>query len=110
MLIKYHLTTEAIFIDGLKEHHLGGWTGNMPLLEMHLRVLGLLHFRLTHPTPAKRVGLGPRRSPCSFLCWVQRSVPLMWIWFRRSEAGGPSCSFLTRSQEVLMMLVQLHGE
>lgn len=63
MLIKYHLTTEAIFIDGLKEHHPGGWTGNMPLIEMHLRVLGLLPFRLTHPMPGKACGAGTPEKP-----------------------------------------------
>ena len=30
----------------------------MPLLEMHLQVLGLLHFRLTHPMPGKACGAG----------------------------------------------------
>lgn len=42
MLIKYHLTTEAIFIDDLKEHHRGGWTWNVPLLETCPQVVGLL--------------------------------------------------------------------
>lgn len=30
----------------------------MPLLEMHLQVLGFLRFRLTHPTPGKACGAG----------------------------------------------------
>lgn len=36
MLIKYHLTTEAVFIDGLKIQCQGGWTGNPSIITMHL--------------------------------------------------------------------------
>lgn len=41
MLIKYHLTTEAVFIDGLKEQHQGGWARNPSIITMHLWSWGL---------------------------------------------------------------------
>ena len=63
MLIKYHLTTEAIFIDGLKEHHGGGLTGNVSPLETYLRVPGLLHFRLAHPTRSEARAGGTPEPP-----------------------------------------------
>lgn len=82
MLIKYHLTTEAIFIDGLKEYHRGGWTWNVSPLDTQPPVLGLLcNSESCAPRKAKprTCGGGNAEWPVCFLCQVGRPAPLMCV-------------------------------
>lgn len=106
MLIKYHLTTEAIFIDSLNEHHPGGWTGSMSPLERHLRVM-----RLACPSHGTAQGTAgePAVAPSALPTrWIDER--LEYIFDLGVLGWSPHCLFLTRAQEVPMTLVLLRSE
>lgn len=94
MLIKHALPAEAIFIDDLKEHRPGGWTGDGTPLETQLRVLGCVHCRLTCPTrEGSAPGGGTLEPP------LQLSPP-----------GAEIAFHVNLIQDVPVMLAQLHSE
>lgn len=69
-------------MDGLKEHHQGGWSGNACSLGVHLLLCGLLCNSDLHTTHGKARALGGP-GPFSYLCPVGRRAP-----FRIQEAWG----------------------